>query len=118
MVHAKEYLNLSTPDGYTPLHYAASKGHTQVCSLLAAQVKPFQLELYTNIAMPLYRNALSKCELAGTYWFKLINFFLGFGKYQPPISQNQGISTALGHRRVTLECSGVPRWLGSTSQSY
>ena len=62
MVHAKEYLNLTTPDGYTALHYAASNGHTQVCSLLAAQVKPFQLELYTNIAMPLYRNALLKCE--------------------------------------------------------
>ena len=39
MVHAREHLNVMTVDGEAPLHIAASVGHTQVCSLLVAQVK-------------------------------------------------------------------------------
>ena len=38
-VHSREHLNL-TSSGLTPLYLAASEGHTQVCSLLAAQVRP------------------------------------------------------------------------------
>ena len=38
VVHVREYLNLTTPKGFAPLHFAASYGHTQVCSLLAAEV--------------------------------------------------------------------------------
>ena len=38
-VHSREHLNL-TSSGLTPLDLATSKGHTQVCSLLAAQVGP------------------------------------------------------------------------------
>ena len=45
MVHSSKHLNLTSSDGYTPLHYAAVNGHTQICSLLAAQVRPFQLEI-------------------------------------------------------------------------
>ena len=39
-VHLREHLNMTTTDGRAPLHFAAYYGHTQVCSLLAAQVKP------------------------------------------------------------------------------
>ena len=44
VVHAREHLNVTTSNGGTPLHFAAYHGHTQVCSLLAAQVKLFQLQ--------------------------------------------------------------------------
>ena len=40
VVHSREHLNLTTSKGLTPLDLAASQGHTQVCSLLAAQVGP------------------------------------------------------------------------------
>ena len=44
VVHAREHLNVTTLDGSAPLHFAAYHGYTQVCSLLAAQVKKlFQL---------------------------------------------------------------------------
>ena len=39
VIHSREHLNL-TSSGRTPLYLAASQGHTQVCSLLAAQVGP------------------------------------------------------------------------------
>ena len=45
MIHSREHLNLTTSEGRTPLYLAASQGHTQVCSLLAAQVGPFH---YSN----------------------------------------------------------------------
>ena len=45
VVHAREHLNVTTLGGFTPLHIAAYNSHTQVCSLLAAQVKHFQLML-------------------------------------------------------------------------
>ena len=38
-VHSREHLNL-TSSGLTPLYLAAYQGHSQVCSLLAAQVGP------------------------------------------------------------------------------
>ena len=38
VVQAREHLNLTDLDGDTALHFAAHRGHSQVCSLLAAQV--------------------------------------------------------------------------------
>ena len=43
VVHAREHLNVGD---LAPLHYAAFKGHIQICSLLAAQVKPFLMLRY------------------------------------------------------------------------
>ena len=40
VVHSREHLNVTSSKGRTPLYLAASQGHTQVCSLLAAQVGP------------------------------------------------------------------------------
>ena len=49
VVHSREHLNLTNSKGQTPLYLAASQGHTQVCSLLAAQVGPSLLVIiYSN----------------------------------------------------------------------
>ena len=38
-VHAKAYLSIPTPEGFTTLHCAAIRGNTGVCNLLAAEVR-------------------------------------------------------------------------------
>ena len=97
VVHSKEHLNLTSLEGYAPLHYAALYGNTQVCSLLAAQVDISSWEFFIQIKIHFLHIS-------------------GFGKHQHSITQSKVHSSAHGHREVTLECSGVPRWVGSSSQ--
>ena len=79
VVHAREHLNVTSLDGNTPLHFAAYHGHTQVCSLLAAQVYKYteyrtenQVDSNYYTILFSYSHNLSSCTFQASVNIKIL----------------------------------------------